>query len=69
MKTSAALLVTRSAFFCLALPALAGPWPAWRGPEGTGVTAEKDLPLKWAPSENVVWRAELPERGNSSPIV
>src|SRR5439155_17681073 len=28
-----------------------------------------DLPLKWSPKENVRWRAELPEPGNSSPIV
>ena len=69
MKTSAALFFTRSALFFIVLPALAGPWPAWRGPDGTGVTSEKGLPLQWTSSENVVWRADLPERGNSSPIV
>src|SRR5262245_15810908 len=44
-------------------------WPAWRGPEGTGVTVERDLPLHWGTNENVRWRAPLPERGNSTPIV
>src|SRR3954470_14233217 len=53
----------------LALPATAGNWPAWRGPDGTGIAAGEDLPVKWSPSENVRWRAELPEAGNSSPIV
>jgi len=43
-------------------------WPAWRG-DGTGVSAEKNLPLKWSTNENVRWRVPLPERANSSPIV
>lgn len=44
-------------------------WPQWRGPDGTGVSSEKNLPLKWSTNENVRWRMELPGRGNSSPIV
>jgi len=44
-------------------------WPAWRGPHGDGVTPETDLPLKWSATENVGWKTELPERGNSTPIV
>jgi outer membrane protein assembly factor BamB len=47
----------------------AGNWPSWRGPEGTGISPDKDLPLKWSTSENVRWRAELPGPCNSSPIV
>lgn len=49
--------------------ALASNWPAWRGPEGTGVAQEKNLPLRWGTNENVRWRTPLPERGNSTPIV
>src|SRR6266498_622069 len=44
-------------------------WPAWRGPLGTGITEEKDLPIKWSTTENVKWRIPLPEPGNSTPIV
>ncbi len=44
-------------------------WPAWRGPEGTGVSTEKNLPTKWSATENVRWRTPLPERGNSTPVV
>jgi len=44
-------------------------WPAWRGPEGIGVAKEKKLPLHWSTNENIRWRAPLPERGNSTPIV
>ena len=51
------------------LPASAGNWPGWRGPEGNGVSTDKDLPLRWSTKENVRWRIELPGPGNSSPIV
>jgi outer membrane protein assembly factor BamB len=49
--------------------ARASNWPAWRGPEGTGVAQEKNLPLHWGTNENVRWRTPLPESGNSTPIV
>lgn len=52
-----------------ALPTHASHWPGWRGPQGTGVSTEKNLPLKWSTNENVRWRVDLPGRGNSSPIV
>lgn len=51
------------------LPAASENWPAWRGPEATGVTREKDLPLSWSPTRNVRWHVALPGPGNSSPIV
>src|SRR6185503_169582 len=44
-------------------------WPAWRGPLGTGITEEKNLPTKWSKTENLKWRIPLPEAGNSTPIV
>src|SRR5439155_26476166 len=44
-------------------------WPAWRGPQGTGVSTETALPLRWSTNENVRWRAPLPERGNSTPVI
>ena len=53
----------------LAIPAAAGNWPAWRGAEGNGICLETNLPLRWSTNENVRWRAPLPDRGNSTPIV
>jgi len=44
-------------------------WPAWRGPTGQGHSAEKNLPTKWSATENVRWKIELPDAGNSTPIV
>jgi outer membrane protein assembly factor BamB len=49
--------------------ALAGNWPAWRGPDGDGHSPETDLPLKWSRTDNVRWKAELPDEGNSTPVV
>src|SRR6266704_2002677 len=44
-------------------------WPSWRGPTGQGVSAEKDLPVKWSLTENVRWKVPLSSPGNSTPIV
>lgn len=61
-----ALLVAAS----LTLPVFSqANWPAWRGPNANGVSPEANLPLEWSPAKNVRWRVELPDRGNSTPIV
>jgi outer membrane protein assembly factor BamB len=53
-----------------ALPkAAAGDWPWWRGPALDGTSAERDGPTKWSTTENVVWKASVPGRGHSSPVV
>lgn len=44
-------------------------WPQFRGPGARGVGVSERLPLAWSRESNVVWRAELPGRGWSSPIV
>jgi outer membrane protein assembly factor BamB len=56
-------------FIFATVPALAGDWPAWRGPHGDGHTAERNLPLKWTSTENVKWKVALPDEGNSTPII
>jgi len=57
------------ATIAISMPVFADNWPQWRGPAGTGVSAEKNLPLHWGTNENVRWRVPLPERGNSTPII
>jgi outer membrane protein assembly factor BamB len=47
----------------------AGNWPTWRGPEGTGVASGEKPPVRWSKTENVRWKTDLPEPGNSTPIV
>jgi len=46
----------------------AGDWPRFRGPNGTGVSADKDVPIQWTATEGVLWKTPIPGRGNSSPI-
>jgi len=47
-----------------------GAWPQWRGPSGLGVSSEEDLPISWSNTgPSVLWKAEVPGMGNSSPIV
>jgi outer membrane protein assembly factor BamB len=50
-------------------PARAGDWPQFRGPGGTAVSAETGLPTRWGPDENLHWKADLPGRGLSSPVI
>jgi outer membrane protein assembly factor BamB len=45
-----------------------GGWPKWRGPNDDGM-ARGDAPLKWSDTENIAWKAEIPGRGFSSPVV
>ena len=46
-------------------------WPQWRGPQLTGVSSEKGLPVKWSTStgENIAWKLEMPSRSGATPIV
>src|SRR5688500_2125328 len=44
-------------------------WPRFRGPDGAGVSADRGVPLEWSATKNIVWKAQLPGRGASSPIV
>ena len=53
----------------LTATAAAENWPQWRGPGGQGVSTDTQAPTEWAPDKNVVWKAELPGTGMSSPIV
>ncbi len=44
-------------------------WPRWRGPSGQGLVAGSGYPDEWSETKNVLFRVEVPGRGNSSPIV
>jgi outer membrane protein assembly factor BamB len=65
MKQIAALFF--SCVFCATLSA--GNWPAWRGPTGQGICAEKNIPLQWSDTKNVKWKIELKHQANSTPII
>jgi len=44
-------------------------WPQWRGPQGDGTTTASGVVTEFAANKNVKWRIDLPEAGNSTPIV
>ena len=37
----------------------AADWPQWRGPHGSGVSDEKDVPVRWSATENVTWKTSI----------
>ena len=53
----------------LSVAVLADDWPAWRGPSGTGVTSEANLPQQWSDASGVAWRMKLAGTGVSTPVV
>lgn len=48
---------------------LAENWTEFRGPTGQGHSREHGLPLTWSETENVAWKAPIPGRGWSSPVL
>jgi outer membrane protein assembly factor BamB len=58
----AALTVT------LAFASGPGDWAQWRGPNWDGV-ARGEAPLHWSDTDHIKWKAEIPGRGHSSPVV
>lgn len=49
--------------------ASAADWSQFRGPSALGVSDEKGLPTGFSETEGVRWKAPLPARGVSSPVV
>lgn len=54
---------------CIASATLAGDWPQFRGPDGTGVLPKIEHPLTWSATANLAWKTELLGSGWSSPVV
>src|ERR1043165_5078093 len=65
----AGIALTVAGLSVLASTASAGNWPQWRGPDGSGISNEKNLPLEWSPTKNIKWKTPIEGRSHSSPIV
>jgi len=65
MHRSFALLLLTAAVVGAAPPDV---WPNWRGP-AYGVSNLRTLPSSWTAERNVAWKADVPGRGHSSPVV
>lgn len=79
LRSVDAVLPLRRGHSCLALSvalsvlsiitlAAAPEWPRFRGPNGSGVSAAVNVPTRFGPNANLLWRLPLP-LGHSSPIV
>jgi outer membrane protein assembly factor BamB len=62
------LLVVTVCFAMTVLSAAAADWTRFRGPNGSGIADDMDIPIKWN-AQNMLWKAPMPGPGNSSPIV
>ena len=60
-------ILLASTIFAVAAPA--ENWTRFRGPNGQGISAERNLPVNWSATDNVVWKAAIPGTGWSSPVV
>lgn len=49
--------------------AAAQSWPCWRGPNGDSVAGPGEYPAKLAEPSAILWKAPLPGKGMSTPIV
>jgi outer membrane protein assembly factor BamB len=53
---------------CLTTTVSAEDWVQFRGDGGLGTSSENGLATTWSSAENIVWKAEMPGPGASSPI-
>lgn len=65
--------LTATAAVVVMVAGLSGPraedWPEFRGPGGRGVAAGEAIRSTWSATEGIAWKADLPGRATSSPIV
>ncbi|MFO0866180.1 MAG: PQQ-binding-like beta-propeller repeat protein [Gemmataceae bacterium] len=47
----------------------AEPWSRFRGPNGSGVSDDAQVPSKFSDKENLAWKTAIPGVGEGSPIV
>ena len=54
---------------CCVVATARADWPHWRGDGGNGVSLTARPPVAFGPDANLRWKAEIPGRGSSSPVV
>ncbi len=55
--------------FCgLTLAAAGAEWSRFRGPNGSGTSTDKDVPVAWK-DDGVLWKTAIPGKGHSSPVL
>jgi len=67
--TGGCRFLTLAAVLLLASAARGGDWPQFRGPNGAGTSEETGLPVEWGKEKNIRWKAPLPGKGDSNPVI
>jgi len=62
------LIFCASCAFVLAQAPEQAHWSQWRGPLFNGM-ARGDAPTVWSDTSNIKWKAEIPGRGHSTPVI
>jgi outer membrane protein assembly factor BamB len=71
-RTTIRQLACAGLFFLVVAPVVSADtnnWPQFRGAQSDGLGTGDTLPEKWSSTENVVWKADLPGWGWSSPVI
>jgi len=63
-----ALLMAAAGAFVRAQAPDQAHWPQWRGPFFNGM-ARGDAPTVWSDTSNIKWKADIPGRGHSTPVI
>ena len=50
-------------------PSIDYSWSRFRGPNGSGLSADARIPTHWSDNDNLAWKVKLPGAGASSPIL
>jgi outer membrane protein assembly factor BamB len=66
--TSRLLVLAATALLAVSSAVRAADWLQFRGPNGAG-KSDESVPTQWSATKNLVWQADLPGEGSSSPIV
>jgi outer membrane protein assembly factor BamB len=62
-------LACLSVILSLTNVARADNWERFRGPNGNGISSDKNIPVQFSTTENVRWKVKIEGIGHSSPIV
>jgi outer membrane protein assembly factor BamB len=72
MKRTFLLALTATLFSLVSASSIANisiqHWPEWRGPYLNGM-ARGDAPTTWSETKNIKWKADIPGRGHSTPVI
>src|SRR5688572_28303102 len=62
-------ILVMSGLLIVAATAVAADWTRFRGPNGTGIAADTNIPVQFKEGDGILWKLPLRGVGNSSPIV